>query len=56
MAFIEGAFGAVLDVVIGFGETLVEAIENPQKAINDLKQQFVTIFTQFIPNAINNVT
>lgn len=54
-AFLEGAFGAVLDKVIAFGEAIVNAFENPQKALDDLKKQFNIIFTEFIPNAVNNV-
>jgi hypothetical protein len=53
MAFLEGAFGAVMDVVISFGESLVAAFENPQKALQNLADNVRFYFTEFIPNAFN---
>ena len=55
MAVLGAAFSAVTDVVILFGEKLFNAINDPQQALDDLKDKFVLYFTEFIPNAIDKV-
>ncbi len=55
IASLEAVFGAVIDVVIKVGETLFDAVNSPQKALQDLQASFKSIFTEFIPNAIDNV-
>ena len=55
MATLEGVLGAVTDKVISLGEGLFNAINNPQQAIEELGNQFVYYFTEFIPNAIQKV-
>lgn len=55
MATLEGVLGAVTDKVISLGEGLFNAISNPKQAIEDLGNQFVYYFTEFIPNAIQKV-
>lgn len=54
-AFLGGAMGAVSDVVVSLGENLFNAISSPQQAFEDLKNSFVSIFVEFIPNAIQKV-
>lgn len=53
MATLEGVLGAVKDVAIGLGEGLINAIENPREALDNLVKNVKYYFTEFIPNAIN---
>jgi hypothetical protein len=55
MAGLGAVMGAIMDVVISFGEAIVEAFENPKKALDGLVEQIKHYFLEFIPNAINNV-
>jgi len=56
-AVLNTTLGALSDVVEFLGATLIEAFENPQQAITDLRKSIedgiVNYFTEFIPNAID---
>lgn len=55
MGFLGGVVDRVKDVFVVFGETIIEAIENPGKALDALAEQFRFYFQEFIPNALNRV-
>jgi hypothetical protein len=55
MAGLGAVMGAIKDIAIALGEAIVEAFENPQKALDDLVIQIKYYFLEFIPNAIDNV-
>jgi hypothetical protein len=55
MGFLGGVVGRLKDVFVVLGETIIEAIEDPGKALDKLATAFSFYFTEFIPNAISRV-
>ena len=55
MAVLGAVMDTVIDVAIKLGEALVEAVLNPQKAIEEFTELIKYYFLEFIPNAIDKV-
>ena len=55
MATLSGVVGAFTDKAVALGESVYEAFNNPKQALEDLGESFIYYFTEFIPNAVQNV-
>lgn len=55
MATLGGVVGAFTDKAVALGESVYEAFNNPKQALEDLGDSFTYYFTEFIPNAVQNV-